>query len=131
MVGPFLGELFTCTRAVFKKYLPVFGVIYECKIKIWILFSLEESKCFWKTLDVSFVSDLKFNYTYFNITVEVKANLVSQYNKYFIPMTFNTPLKVCFSNKKNLITIQTRPTQIVKLFFSYWKTVFLRIFKDY
>ena len=33
-----------------------------------------------------------------------------------IPITFNNPLNVCFSNKKYTITIQTRPTQIVKLF---------------
>jgi hypothetical protein len=36
--------------------------------------------------------------------------------KYFcIPIPFNNPLKVCFSNKKYPITIQTRPTQIVKV----------------
>ena len=34
-----------------------------------------------------------------------------------IPITFNNPLKVCFSNKKYPITIQTRPTQIVKVYF--------------
>ena len=32
-------------------------------------------------------------------------------------MTFNISLKACFSNKKYLITIQTRPTQIVKVYF--------------
>ena len=30
-----------------------------------------------------------------------------------IPITFNNQLKVCFSNKKCPITIQTRPTQLV------------------
>ena len=32
-------------------------------------------------------------------------------------ITYNNPLKVCFSNKKNTITTQTRPTQIVKVYF--------------
>ena len=30
----------------------------------------------------------------------------------FLPITFNNPLKVLFSNKKNTITTQTRPAQI-------------------
>ena len=34
-----------------------------------------------------------------------------------IPITFNNPLKECFLYKKYLITIQTRPTQIVKVYF--------------
>ena len=33
------------------------------------------------------------------------------------PITFNNPLKVYFSNKKYSITTQTRPTQIVKVYF--------------
>ena len=38
-------------------------------------------------------------------------------NYFCTPITlYNNPLKVCFSNKKYHITIQTRPpTQIVKL----------------
>ena len=38
-------------------------------------------------------------------------------NNFCIPITFNNPLKVCFSNKKYTITTQTRPTQIVKVYF--------------
>ena len=34
-----------------------------------------------------------------------------------IPITLNNPLKVCFSNKKYTITTQTRPTQIIKVYF--------------
>ena len=38
--------------------------------------------------------------------------------KYFcIPITFNNPLKVCFSNKKYTITTKTRPIQMVKVYF--------------
>ena len=44
-----------------------------------------------------------------------------------IPITFNNPLKVSFSNKKYLFTIQTRTTQIVKVFFLL-KTVFFTDF---
>ena len=36
-----------------------------------------------------------------------------QYTLYTM-ITFNNPLKVCFSNKKYTITTKTRPTQIVK-----------------
>ena len=38
-------------------------------------------------------------------------------------MTCNNPLKAYFSNKKYLITIHTRPIQIIKVYFY--------IFKDY
>ena len=31
-------------------------------------------------------------------------------------ITFNNPLKVCFSNKKYTITTKTRPSQIVKVY---------------
>ena len=34
-----------------------------------------------------------------------------------IPITFNKPLKVCFSDKKYTITTQTRPTKIVNVYF--------------
>ena len=34
-----------------------------------------------------------------------------------IPITFNNPFKVSFSNKKTKITAQTRSTQIVKVYF--------------
>ena len=56
-------------------------------------------------------------------------------NKYLIiiiiciSITFNNPLKVCFSNKKYLITIQTRPTQIVISIFLIEKPVFNRFLK--
>ena len=48
----------------------------------------------------------------------------------YISLTFNNPLKVCFSNKNYLITIQTHPTLIVKsiiliekpIFKGYWCT---------
>ena len=38
-------------------------------------------------------------------------------NIFCVPITFDNPLKVCFSNKKNTITTQTRPRQIVKFYF--------------
>ena len=44
-----------------------------------------------------------------------------------IQIDFNNPLKVCFSNKKYLMTIQTRPTQII---FFIENPVFTD-FKDY
>ena len=48
--------------------------------------------------------------------IEMKIDWLSNLKHYLysIPITFNNPLKVCFSNKKNNITTQTRPTQIVK-----------------
>ena len=49
-----------------------------------------------------------------------------QYNYFYIYsilITFNNPLKTCFSNNKYLNTIQTRPTQIVKVY-SLFKTGF-------
>ena len=38
-------------------------------------------------------------------------------NIFCIPITFNYPLIVCFSNKKYPNTIQTHPTQIVQNLF--------------
>ena len=38
-------------------------------------------------------------------------------NVFCIPINFNNPIKVCISNKKYPITIQKRPTQIVKVYF--------------
>ena len=35
----------------------------------------------------------------------------------YLPITFNNPSKVYFSNKKYLITTKTSPTQIVKVYF--------------
>ena len=48
-----------------------------------------------------------------------KENLQNsgKYPFVYLPITFNNPLKACFSNKKYLITILTRPTQIVKVYF--------------
>ena len=46
-----------------------------------------------------------------------------------IPITFNNPLKACFSNKKYLITIQTRPTQIVISIFLIEKPGFIGFLK--
>ena len=46
-----------------------------------------------------------------------------------MPITFINPLKVCFSNKKYPIIIQTQPTQIVKEYFSLKKMVFDRFLK--
>ena len=43
-----------------------------------------------------------------------------------MPISFNNPLKACFSNKKNLTIIQTRPTQILKAYFLF-KNRFLMI----
>ena len=40
-------------------------------------------------------------------------------NNLCIPMTFNNPLKVGFSNKKYTLTTQKRPTQIVKVYFLF------------
>ena len=50
-------------------------------------------------------------------------------NCIFIQITFNYPVKACFSNKKYLITIQTRPTQIVLSIFSIEKIVFIGFLK--
>ena len=45
--------------------------------------------------------------------------------KFFcIPITFNNPIKACFSNKKYRITIQARLIQIVKIIFLIEKTSF-------
>ena len=44
-------------------------------------------------------------------------------NIFRISITFNNPLKVCFSNMKYLITIQTRPKPIVKSIFLFEKSI--------
>ena len=51
--------------------------------------------------------------------------------KICIPMTFNNTLKVCFLDKKYLITINTRPTQIVKVYLKIFRNLFSTDFKDY
>ena len=38
-------------------------------------------------------------------------------NSFCVPITFNTAIKACFSNKKYHVTIQTRTTQIVIVYF--------------
>ena len=43
--------------------------------------------------------------------------LVHFLNFICIPITFDNPLKANFSNNKYLITIQTRQTQIVEVYF--------------
>ena len=50
-------------------------------------------------------------------------------NNFCIPITFNNPLKACFSKKKYLITIQIHPTQIeIKIIVNIEKIV-LKILK--
>ena len=51
------------------------------------------------------------------------------HNYFCIPITFNNPFKTYFSNKKYLITIKTRPTQISKVNFLL-KNWFLTVSKD-
>ena len=46
-----------------------------------------------------------------------------------IPITFNNPLKVSFSNKKYPITIQTHPTQIVKVYLVLENHVLIKFLK--
>ena len=41
-----------------------------------------------------------------------------------MPIKFNNPLKACFSNKKSPITVQTRPTEIVKVYFLLKPVIF-------
>ena len=50
-------------------------------------------------------------------------------NSFCIPITFNNPLKVYFSGKKYLITIQTHPTQIIISIFLIEKPVINRFLK--
>jgi hypothetical protein len=45
-----------------------------------------------------------------------------------ISITFNNPIKVYFSNKKYLITIQTRSTQFIKVCFLLKKKWILKLF---
>ena len=52
-----------------------------------------------------------------------------QYKTFCISITFNNPLKVYFSNKKYLITIQTRPTPILKSIFLIENPFFYEILK--
>ena len=49
------------------------------------------------------------------IPSKCKLNVLNDSSNYnFIPITFNNPLKVCFSNKKYPFTIQTRLIEIEK-----------------
>ena len=58
-----------------------------------------------------------------SIRVKLEDHLQLQYNdidkslNFCTPTTFDNPLQACLSNKKYLITIQTRSTQIVKSYF--------------
>ena len=45
-------------------------------------------------------------------------------NLFFIPITFINQLAACFSNKKYIIRIQTRPTKIVISIFLFNNPVF-------
>ena len=98
---------------------------------------------FWKCIFVDLFSELtqkfffffKVNYTYINLHYEfISIILIWRKIKlriFCIPITFNNPLKACFSNKTYMyITIQTHPTQIVNVYF-LMKFFFWRIFKDY
>ena len=48
-------------------------------------------------------------------TIISEKSIASYDNKICIPITFNNPLKVCFSNK--IKKTQTGPKQIVKVYF--------------
>ena len=66
---------------------------------------------------------------YICIPESLNTNISHQLFDYTIPITFNTRLKVRFSNKKYTITTQTRPTQIEKVYFLL-KPVFNEFLKN-
>ena len=57
--------------------------------------------------------DMEYIYEYFN---NKNCPALQVQNSFCIPITFNNSLRASFSNKKYLITIQTHPTQIVKVY---------------
>ena len=58
----------------------------------------------------------------FNVQKYVSFKYILKY--FCLPITFNNPLKACFSNKKYLNTIPTQPTQIILSIFRIKKTGF-------
>ena len=69
-----------------------------------------------------------FAQIFFVVNIQIIVTYVSIFLNICLSINFNNLLKVCFSNKKYRITIQTPPTQIV--ISKFLKTVFKRIFKD-
>ena len=67
------------------------------------------------------------NYISYKNHFDIIENNLLAHDNICIPITFNNPLKVYFSNKTYLITIQTRLTQIVKICF-FFKNRFLTDF---
>ena len=49
----------------------------------------------------------------------VKKQVLNGIQDFCIPIFFNNPLKATFSNKNYTIAIQTHPTQIVEVYFSF------------
>ena len=73
-------------------------------------------------ITIHFLIILSFKRTEANFKINIKDCNISfpqtnQRKLFCIQITFNNPLKAFFSNKIYLITIQIRPTQILKVYF--------------
>ena len=79
-----------------------FNIVYICPYKYLPFSKILRCRC------------RLYAYKDYNLHQKKKKN--KSKNKICIPITFNSCIKSLFSNKKYLITIQTRTTQILKVY---------------
>ena len=85
-------------------------------------FSSQYAMVSWSDTSTSALPSLKYiGFTAGNIfcIFFYSLTLFTKSKDFCIPITFDNPLKVYFFNKKYPSTIQTRPTQIVKVHFLF------------
>ena len=106
------------------------GILRE-RVNMLILFAagirIRQKLCRWIRILFKIQYNFKFKVRKISTTLlifdvwwveDLFVKLSTEYKKTIcIPISFNNPLKACFSNKKYPITIQTRQTQIVKAYF--------------
>ena len=76
-----------------------------------------ESIFFFTISNLRLIWDFSIKIKIYKIFLRAVISLCLYLNYICIPITFNNQLKVFFSFKKYTITTQTRPTQIVKVYF--------------
>ena len=72
----------------------------------------------WNAPEYTWNFEMKILYNYaLNLLFTLPFATNTAHNNICILITFNNPLKACFSNKRYLITIQICPTQIIRVYF--------------
>ena len=111
--------LFSYLSSYLALYLSIYIILCELTISsLLLVIWLAAHRAILETFHHNKYFFIHIIFALFHLTSNRFNNLIIIINNNVCaPITFNNPVKVCFSNKKYLITIHKLPTQIVKVYF--------------